>query len=97
MTVQRARDLHIRQEYDDVDPSLHSTNRLWDAETTSVPNVVCPHVESRGAGRLALWRRRRHMKVVTVMPCSLGETYSHIFLLPLIHLNFLNKMHLYKE
>ena len=57
-----------------------------------VPNFVRTQVEYHGVGRLELWRRRRQVKLVTVIPYQTGKTYGHILTLTPIHPKSLEKM-----
>ena len=95
MTVHRVRYLHLRPEHEVVVTLLDSMNFLWEAEATAVPNIICPQVESRKAGRPAPRRQQISVKVVTVMPYLAGEAYGHslpwLCISP-IQLEILNKM-----
>ena len=78
MTVHHVQDLFLNQEHEVVFPSLNGTNHLWEAEAMSVPNVVRPPVDSRGAELLvSRQKRRRRLEAVTAMPYQSCETYGN--------------------
>ena len=83
----------FHQEHEVVFPSLNGTNCLWEAEATSVPNVVRPPVDSHGEGRpVSRQQRRRQVDAVTAMPYQACETYGNLPPPPLICLDSLEKM-----